>query len=67
METNTCRERLAVYCKGVGVAVGIVAVGGVAAGYYAYGGVALGKYVVGALQRTPEAMDFFKPWMPWLR
>ena len=50
-----------------GGAVGIVAVGGGAVGYYACGGGAWGKYVISAVERSPEAVEFFKAWIPWGR
>lgn len=49
-----------------GAAIGGVAVGGGACGYYACGGGALGKYTVSALGRIPEAVEFFRPWLPWV-
>jgi hypothetical protein len=50
-----------------GAAFGAIAMGGCAAGYYAIGGGAFGKYVVSAAERSPEAVEFFKRWIPWLR
>ncbi|HEX5442688.1 MAG TPA: hypothetical protein VFW87_02615, partial [Pirellulales bacterium] len=50
-----------------GVAIGVVAVGGAAFGYYACGGAALGKYTVSAIGKSPEAVEFFRPWIPWVR
>ncbi len=44
-----------------------VAVGGVAAGHYAAGPAAFGHYVVCLWRRSPEAIDFFKAWIAWLR
>jgi hypothetical protein len=49
-----------------GGAMGVVAIGGGAVGYYAFGGGAFGKYVVSAMQRSPEAVEFFKHWFPCL-
>jgi len=49
-----------------GTAIGGVAIGGFAAGYYALGGGAEGKYVVSAMKRSPEALEFFKHWFPFL-
>ena len=49
-----------------GGAIGVVAVGGAAIGYYALGGFALGKHVVWAAERSPEAVDFFRRWLPFL-
>jgi hypothetical protein len=50
-----------------GWAVGLVAVGGAALGYYALGGAAFGKYVFSAMERSPEAVEFFKQWIPGFR
>ncbi|MGO8751978.1 MAG: hypothetical protein ACLQNE_39050 [Thermoguttaceae bacterium] len=50
-----------------GAALGVVAIGGGAAGYYACGGGAVGKFVISATERSPEAIDFFAPWIPGLR
>ena len=50
-----------------GGAIGIVAVGGGAVGYYACGGGTWGKYIVSAAERSPEAVAFFKTWIPWMR
>jgi hypothetical protein len=49
-----------------GGAIGVVAIGGGAIGYYAFGGGAFGKYVFSAMERTPEAVEFFKHWFPFL-
>jgi hypothetical protein len=49
-----------------GGAIGCVAVGGGAIGYYACGSGALGKYVVSVFENNPEAIDFFKQWIPWV-
>ena len=46
--------------------MGLVAVGGGALGYYAFGGGAIGKYVVSAMSRSPEAVEFFRHWLPFL-
>jgi hypothetical protein len=45
-----------------GGALGGIAVGGVSLGYYASGGLAYGTYVLDALQRSPEALNFFSHW-----
>lgn len=50
-----------------GGAVGLVAVGGGALGYYACGGGAFGQYVLNATQQDPEAVEFFKRWIPGIR
>lgn len=47
-----------------GGVVGLVAVGGAAVGYYAYGGVAMGEFVLSALRQDPEAVAFFRAWLP---
>ena len=47
-----------------GGAIGVVAFGGGAVGYYACGGGAWGKYVVSAAERSPEAVEFFRAWIP---
>lgn len=49
-----------------GHAHGIIAIGGGAVGYYAFSGGAIGEYVVSAMQRSPEAVEFFKHWLPFL-
>ena len=49
-----------------GGAIGIVAIGGGALGYYALGGGAFGKYAISIMQRSPEAVEFFKHWLPFL-
>jgi hypothetical protein len=49
-----------------GGAIGCVAIGGGAVGYYAFGGAAFGKHVISAMQRSPEAVEFFKHWFPFL-
>ncbi|QPK62484.1 hypothetical protein IVG45_16735 [Methylomonas sp. LL1] len=41
------------------------AIGGGAVGYYACGGGVWGRYVLGVMERSPEAVAFFKPWFPW--
>lgn len=48
-----------------GAAIGGVAIGAAALGYYAAGTVALGRYTVSLLARSPEAVDFFRRWIPW--
>jgi hypothetical protein len=45
-----------------GAALGLVAIGGAAEGYYAAGGAAHGAYVLDAMQRSPEAVEFFSQW-----
>lgn len=50
-----------------GGAIGFAAIGGGAIGYYALGGGALGKYVIMATERSQEAVDFFKHWLPFLQ
>ncbi len=45
-----------------GGALGWIAAGGAAAGFYAAGGAAWGVYVVSALERSPEAVQFFAQW-----
>jgi hypothetical protein len=47
-----------------GGAVGVVAIGGGAFGYYALGGNAAGEYVVDGMRRDPQAMQFFRDWVP---
>jgi hypothetical protein len=47
-----------------GGAVGFIAVGGGACGYYAMGQRASGKYVLAFNRQDPEAVDFFKRWIP---
>ena len=47
-----------------GAAIGFVAVGGGACGYYACGGGAFGKYVLSAADQNPEAIRFFRSWIP---
>jgi hypothetical protein len=49
-----------------GAAVGLVAIGGGAYGYYACGGGATGKHVITAMEQDPEAVRFFKQWVPGL-
>ena len=49
-----------------GVAVGLAAAGGVAVGYYAAGGKAVGTYILNATQRDPQAIDFFRHFLPWI-
>ena len=47
-----------------GAAVGYVAVGGGAIGCYAAGGGAVGQHVVGPMRQDPEAVRFFREWLP---
>jgi hypothetical protein len=47
-----------------GGAVGFIAVGGGACGYYAMGQRASGKHVLAFNRQDPEAVDFFKRWIP---
>ena len=49
-----------------GVAIGLAAAGGVAVGYYAAGGKAVGAYIINAAQRDPQAVEFFRQWLPWI-
>jgi hypothetical protein len=49
-----------------GVAVGLAAGGGVAIGYYAAGGRTIGVHLLNATQRSPEAVDFFRYFLPWI-
>jgi hypothetical protein len=49
-----------------GLAIGPVAAGAAAVGWYACGAVALGRYVVSIWEQSPEGVQFFKPWVPWL-
>jgi hypothetical protein len=49
-----------------GGAFGVVAMGGAAVGYYAAGGAAWGKYAASAIERNPEAIEFFKTWFRWV-
>jgi hypothetical protein len=50
-----------------GGAVGLVAVGGGAFGYYACGGGAAGVHTLSALRQDPEAINFFKQFVPsWM-
>ena len=46
---------------------GIVAVGGGATGYFAMGQKARGKYALGLNRQDPEAVDFFRRYVPGLR
>ena len=46
--------------------MGVVAIGGGVIGYYAVGGGAIGKHVVSAVSRSPEALEFFRHWFPFL-
>lgn len=50
-----------------GGAVGVVAIGGGAVGYYACGGGAFGQYVLSGSEQNPEAVNFFKQWLPGIR
>lgn len=47
-----------------GAAVGVVAIGGGAAGYYALGGGAFGEHVIDGMRQDPEAVRFFREWLP---
>jgi hypothetical protein len=47
-----------------GGAVGFVALGGGAVGYYAMGQRAAGKYVLAFNRQDPEAVAFFRRWVP---
>jgi len=47
-----------------GAAVGVVAIGGGAAGYYALGGGAFGEHVIDGVRQDPEAVRFFREWLP---
>lgn len=47
-----------------GAAVGFVAIGGGAAGYYALGGGAFGEHVIDGMRQDPEAVRFFREWLP---
>jgi hypothetical protein len=49
-----------------GGAAGLIAVGGGAAGYYACGGGAIGTFVISATERSPEAVELFRPFARWL-
>ncbi|MGR0480322.1 MAG: hypothetical protein ACTFAL_02650 [Candidatus Electronema sp. V4] len=49
-----------------GLAAGGIACGGCAAGFVAAGGQAVGKYAVSALGSSPEAVEFFSRWLPFL-
>ncbi len=49
-----------------GLAVGAVAVGGLAVGYYAAGGGAVGAHTLSAVTRDPEAVEFFRRFLPWV-
>jgi len=50
-----------------GGAAGVVAIGGAAAGHYACGGAAFGTHVLSAMERSPEAAEFFGRFAPWLK
>jgi hypothetical protein len=43
-----------------GAAIGIVAIGGFAIGHFAAGGAAFGTYPLSPLERSPEAIEFFR-------
>jgi hypothetical protein len=47
-----------------GGAVGWIAVGGGACGYYAMGQKAYGRHVLAFNRQDPEAVEFFKRWIP---
>lgn len=49
-----------------GFALGDVAMGGAACGHYALGGGAWEKHVYSAMERSPEAREFFHRWLPAL-
>ncbi len=49
-----------------GAAIGLVAAGGLAVGYYACGGNAVGEYIFSATRQDPEAVEFFRDWVPWM-
>lgn len=50
-----------------GGAVGIVAVGGGACGFYAMGGGAVGAHVFSGTSQDPQALEFFRNFLPFLR
>ncbi|MFO7641588.1 MAG: hypothetical protein R6X17_10105 [Candidatus Competibacteraceae bacterium] len=50
-----------------GAAVGGVAIGGGAVGYYALGGGAFGEHVIDGMRQDPEAIRFFREWLPGFR
>ncbi len=47
-----------------GLAIGLIAVGGGAIGYYAVGGGAVGVHALGGNVQDPNAVEFFKSWLP---
>ena len=47
-----------------GVAIGFVAIGGVAIGYLAKGATTVGSHVINATQSDPQAVEFFRRWLP---
>ena len=49
-----------------GLAIGTVAVGGFAIGYYAFGGGAAGAHVVNGTRQDPEAVAFFRRYLPFI-
>ncbi len=48
-----------------GLAIGWVAGGGMAVGHYACGGGAIGEHLFSAERQDPEAVEFFRRWVPW--
>ena len=50
-----------------GAAVGLVAAGGGAAGYYAIGGGVAGVHTISGAAQDPEAVEFLRRWLPFLR
>jgi hypothetical protein len=49
-----------------GLAIGAVAAGGGAIGYYACGGGAWGVHPLCPGNEDPEALAFFRRWLPWM-
>jgi hypothetical protein len=49
-----------------GLAIGTVAVGGMAIGYYALGGGCYGPHVLSGIRQDPEAVAFFRRYLPFL-
>jgi len=49
-----------------GMAIGSVAIGGFALGYYAFGGSAAGAHVLSSMRQDPEAVAFFRRYLPSL-
>ena len=47
-----------------GAAIGIIATGGGAFGYYACGGGAIGKHTISGMGLDPDAIRFFRQWIP---